>query len=293
MPRPPVSTVADQVFYSTVRIETEVPGGTSTGTGFLVLYDYGDGSSYPVLVTNKHVLAGATEARFTLPRLADGTTLADGVPMNAGTQTIVRGFGTSSWVGHPRADVDVAAMMFGPILHNMTERGAPAFFRGFGADLLLTEVQSEALDSIEDVTFVGYPSGLYDTDSMLPIARRGQTATPVFNNYQGKPAFLIDASVFPGSSGSPVLILNRGSYTTREGATVIGSRLHVAGVVASVHTRQVHGEIILTAAGIASFDDMIDLGIVFKASAIQECVDALFQSAGVQPVATPAPSELA
>ena len=258
-----------------------------------MLYDDGAGAHYPVLVTNKHVLADATEARFTLPRLADGTALTDGLPMNAGTQTIVTGFGSSSWVGHPHPEVDVAAMLFGSILQNMTDRGTPAFFRGFGSDLLLTEVQSETLDSIEDVTFVGYPNGLYDTDSMLPIARRGQTATPLFNNYQGMPAFLIDASVFPGSSGRPVLILNRGSYTTREGNTVIGSRLHVAGVVASVHTREVHGEVVLTSAGVASFHDMIDLGIVFKASAIQECVNLLFQRTGIALTSAPAPSDLA
>lgn len=290
MSRPPVSTIADQVFFSTVRIETAVPGGNSTGTGFIVLYDAGDGGHYPVLITNKHVLADAQEARFTLPRALPG---APDTPMNAGTQTIIPNFGLDSWVGHARADVDVAAMFFGPVIEEMTERGAPAFYRGFNSELLLTEHQSESLDSIEGVTFIGYPNGLFDTESMLPIARRGHTATPLFNDYQGMPAFLIDASVFPGSSGSPVLIYDRGSFTTRDGTTHIASRLHLAGVVAAVHTRTVNGEVVLASTATASFQDVIDLGIVFKASAIQECVDLLFQSAGITLPSAPSPAELA
>ncbi|MBN8425003.1 trypsin-like peptidase domain-containing protein [Microbacterium esteraromaticum] len=286
MPRPPVSTIADQVFYSTVRIETSLPNGTSTGTGFLLLYS-SDEVVYPVLVTNKHVLADATAATFTLARSENGA------PMSAGTQITMTEFSPAAWLGHPRVDVDVAVMAFGPVLNEMENRGAPAFYRAFGNDLLLTEAQAESLDSIENVTFVGYPSGLFDTASMLPIARRGQTATPIFNDYRGWPAFLIDASVFPGSSGSPVLILDRGSYTTRGGDTHIASRLYVAGVVAAVHTRRVHGEVQMAATGVASFDDAIDLGIVFKASTIQECVDLLFQRLGVDLTGAPDASALA
>lgn len=286
MPRPPVSTVADQIFYTTVRIETTTPDGASTGTGFLVIYREGD-VAYPVLVTNKHVVEGATEARFTLARAANGA------PLDAGTQTTMTNFGPHAWVGHPRADVDVAAMLFAPVLNDMESRGAPAFFKAFESELLLTETQAETLDSIERVTFVGYPNGLFDQVSMLPIARRGQTATPIFNDYQGWPAFLIDASVFPGSSGSPVLILDRGNFTTRDGTTHIASRIHLAGVIASVHTRRVQGEVRLASTGVASFEDMIDLGIVFKASAIQECVDLLFQHAGVTITTAPAPEALA
>lgn len=286
MPRPSVTTIADQVFYSTVRIETVLPDATSTGTGFLLLYNSGE-VGYPVLVTNKHVLADASSAVFTLARAENG------VPTNAGTQITMTDFGPQAWLGHPREDVDVAVMAFGPALNEMDKRGAPAYYRAFGSDLLLTEAQADSLDSIENVTFVGYPNGLFDTASMLPIARRGQTATPIFNDYRGWPAFLIDASVFPGSSGSPVLILDRGSYTTRDGNTYLASRLHVAGVIAAVHTRRVHGEVLMVANGVASFDDAIDLGIVFKASAIQECVDLLFQRMGVDLTGAPDANALA
>ncbi|MDP9903249.1 hypothetical protein [Arthrobacter bambusae] len=50
----------------------------------------------------------------------------------------------------------------------------------------------------------------------------------------------------------------------------------------------------MVSAGIATFDDMIDLGIVFKASAIQETVFTLYEANGLPlPVPTVAPEELA
>ena len=83
-------------------------------------------------------------------------------------------------------------------------------------------------------------------------------------------------------------------YVTRSGATNIGSRFYLAGVVAAVHTRQVLGQIILTqGTPAATFSDMIDLGIVYKAGAIQETVDVLVQSKGIQLESPPSAETLA
>src|SRR5437763_136516 len=48
----------------------------------------------------------------------------------------------------------------------------------------------------------------------------GVTANPLQADYDGRPVFLIDASVFPGSSGSPVVICNQGGFATRQGFAV-------------------------------------------------------------------------
>ncbi|HEX5534874.1 MAG TPA: serine protease [Actinomycetales bacterium] len=281
-------TASEQLFFTTVYLAgVDAAGATWTGTGFIINYEVVGGGSVPVLVTNKHVVEGAVQLTVRLVR-AD----SNGRPVPQATQTTIVGFDASSWLGHPTADVDIAVLLLGPIIQQMHVEGRAPFYRAFSADLMLTEIQAQALDALEDVTFVGYPNGLYDTENFLPIARRGQTATPLQNNYRGAPAFLIDASVFGGSSGSPVLIFDRGTYTTREGGTVVGSRLHLVGVLAAVHIRQVNGAVHeLPARRIAVFDEPIDLGIVFKSSAIQDCVDLLFAQIGVVIAAGAAPAE--
>lgn len=283
-----VETVADQLFFVTVYIEAVVPGGVATGTGFVVNYQ-SPGGTLPILVTNKHVLGDFSEITFRM--VAD----ENGVPSKRATQIAVSGVvAGETWVGHPDPDVDIAVMPFGEVLTSMTNNGARPYFRAFGPENFLTQKQAEELDGIEQVLFVGYPNGLFDTASWMPIVRRGQTATPIYNDYRGQPSFLIDASVFPGSSGSPVVIYDRGMYVTRNGTTNVGSRFFLAGVVAAVHTRQVLGQIIFTqGTPAAEFKDMIDLGIVYKAGAIQEAVDMLVQRRGIQLKSSPVAETLA
>ena len=43
--------------------------------------------------------------------------------------------------------------------------------------------------------------------------------------------FMIDAACFPGSSGSPVFLFNLGSYSSRDGGTIIGSRIKLLGTL--------------------------------------------------------------
>lgn len=284
-----VETVADQLFFTTVYIEASVPGGISTGTGFVVNYETSQGT-FPILVTNKHVLGDFSDVTFRM------VAAENGMPSRRATQIsvseIIPG---ETWVGHPDGNVDVAVMPFGNIMTAMASNGAPPYFRAFGSDNFLTQDQADELDGIEQVLFVGYPNGLFDTSSWMPIVRRGQTATPIYNDYCGRPSFLIDASVFPGSSGSPVVIYDKGMVFDRHGAINIGSsRFFLVGVVAAVYTRQVKGQIVLTqGTPVAQFEDMIDLGIVYKAGAIQVAVDALASLKGIQLASPPSIETLA
>lgn len=277
-------TPSEQLFFTTVYIAGRGPNGQWTGTGFIVRYETTSGT-IDLLVTNKHVLAGAVELDIRFVQAG-----ADGQPLPQATQTTITSFGDTSWLGHPDDQVDVAVMFLGPLVNQMQEEGRTPFYRPFSVDLMLTAAQTDDLDALESVTFVGYPNGLFDTRSFLPIARRGQTATPIQVNYRGTPSFLIDASVFGGSSGSPVVLFNRGMYQTRSGGTVVGTRLILLGVLAAVHVRQTGGTVHeLPTKQIAVFDEALDLGIVFKASTIHECVELLLARAGVQVIAKSEP----
>lgn len=87
------------------------------------------------------------------------------------------------------------------------------------------------LDVVEDVLMVGYPSRNWDEANNQPIFRKGITATHPFLNFNGKKEFYIDAGVFSGSSGSPVVLFNRGGYTTKHGEYRTGeTRIKLLGV---------------------------------------------------------------
>ena len=113
----------------------------------------------------------------------------------------------------------------------MKQEGKDIFFISIPKSLFPTQEQLKEISAIEDIVFVGYPNAIRDEVNLSPIIRRGITATPVDRDYENKPIFLIDASVFGGSSGSPVFIFNQGSYAHKGGLTM-GTRVMFLGIVA-------------------------------------------------------------
>lgn len=269
-----VETVAEKLFYNTVRIDTlEADGSNGSGTGFLYEHTGSDGLFYPFLVTNKHVVAG-TEAGWIMVHQG-----VDGRPRGEGFRLQLRGW-HNGWFGHPDPDVDITVLPFRPIEDALkVEDGIDIYRTYIGTTQLATERQLAELDAIESVTFIGYPNGIWDTKNLLPVARRGTTATPLEVDFENTPRFLIDASVFGGSSGSPVFILNQGSYSSRNGSFTQGTRLIFVGVIAAVFQRTALNEIVAVpipthTRPMARQFEMIDLGIVFKARTVVETIEA-------------------
>ena len=180
------------------------------------------------------------------------------------------------WHGHPNPDIDIAVTPLVPILNTIGQEGKKVFFKSIPLSSIPTPDQINELDALENVVFVGYPNGQFDAINLLPIIRRGITASPIQVDYEGKPIFIVDASVFPGSSGSPVFIYDQGSYGNR-GNITIGSRLLFIGVIAQVMIRSQINQIRLVPIPtqlqpIVETQQMIGLGIVFKASTVVEAV---------------------
>jgi len=269
-----VESPAEQLLYATVRIETQgsKPDEVGAGTSFIFRLEKEKGT-FLCLVTNKHVIKDARVGRFFF-------TQGSGDKPEVGKRIDIEMDNFEArWYGHPNPHIDIAVMPLVPILEELQRRDKQVFFRALTQDLIPSAKQVEELDALEEVLFVGYPSGIYDTINLLPVFRRGITATPLQIDHNGQPVFLIDASVFPGSSGSPVLICNTGGYTSR-GGFVVGTRVFLLGVIARVAFREEAGtldfmSIPTTLVPIIKTKQMIDLGIVFKASAIVETVEGL------------------
>ncbi len=273
-----VETPREQLFFVTVPLQTETPSGTSVGTGFIVRHNWGEGKVGSFLVTNKHVVKDALKWRFSITQ-SNGS-----APIIGQRYNVELSPSQVNWFGHPDPTVDVAVLPLAPVMIEMERLNWKPFYCAITSDLFLDMNNAAQLDAIEEVLFIGYPSGILDQKNGLPIARRGTIASPVTLDYNGRPAFLIDASVFPGSSGSPVFICDVGSFSPRGGGLTIGSRVLLLGLVSEVLVRQETGNIDFVKVPTAvvpriSVQQMIDLGIVFKAQTILETINALLREA--------------
>lgn len=284
-------TIAEQLFFTTVRIDTIARNGApGSGTGFFFSHKIGE-ENYPFVVTNKHVVEGMNEGALTFLQRRDAAPiLGNGFRLRIDNWAQV-------WFGHPDPNVDIAICPFAPLeAHVKHQHNVDLFYRYVSNDMIPTPQQISELDAVESVTFIGYPNGVWDSKNLLPVARRGSTASPLEVDFEGSPRFLVDASVFGGSSGSPVFILNQGSWATKDGGLVAGSRLHFIGVVAAVFYRTHLNQIIpvpipTQVQPMAQQQEMIDLGIVFKARTVVETIEAFLDANNVS-MAAPITSTL-
>lgn len=217
--------ISTQLLFTTVPVWVlRSDGKQSSGTGFILSLPIPgmESQQLPLLVTNAHVVKGAQRGLIDLVE-------REGNGPKRGSRLRVEIDGATLTAFMDDAN-DLAIVPIGGLLNQLEGSGRPVFFRSVSPDLIATEEVIADLAALEEVTFIGYPSGLYDEHNVAPITRKGITATPPWNDFQGQPAFLIDAGVFPGSSGSPVFIFNQGAYATRGGLTV-GSRLLFMGVL--------------------------------------------------------------
>lgn len=149
-----------------------------------------------VLVTNKHVVEGQGQAVLHFIAADDG-----GTSPKLGTEIAVA-VDSASFVGHPDPNIDVAIMPLGGLIDQLQASGRAPFVLHVDSAIAATPEVLTAYEPIEPVIFIGYPNGLYDSGSLLPIARRGHSATALNVDYEGKPIFLIDASVFRARAGA-------------------------------------------------------------------------------------------
>ena len=222
-------SILEQLCFSTVRSETENGSGSLfSGTGFFFNISLGE-KTVPVIVTNKHVVNGMTAASFIMTE-AD----SNGNPLyhNHFPIRFDNDF-EQQWVMHPDPNVDLCIMPCHMLIQTTNQVfHKNLFYRLFDNNLIPTEEQTEDIDVVEDILMIGYPNGLWDQVNNMPIIRKGITATKYSLDYNGKREFVIDAACFPGSSGSPIILFNKGGYTDKKGNLNWGQgRLILLGVL--------------------------------------------------------------
>jgi hypothetical protein len=269
-------TLSEQLLYSTVRLVC----GDSVGTGFF-FHATLHGRQLPLLVTNRHVLAPSD-----ISAIGSGTTLGvdlevhghklgvvDGKPVPCGISHVVR-VAKHTWFGHPDPTVDLAVMPVASV-----EALEKELFRiGLAPGHVLPAERLRELSVLEEVTMCGAPKGLWDEVHGLPIFRRGTTANHPAIDHRGQPIGVVDIACFPGSSGSPICLINEGSFpskrqTGNDGGVVFGNRLVLLGVLYAGPVHNARGELEIaplptTARVTPVVPQMVHLGYYVKAREI-------------------------
>jgi hypothetical protein len=231
----------EQLMKSVVRIEAKLnDGNVATGSGFAYRFAEKEGGLHvPAIVTNKHVIDGAVSVSLPIS-VADNT----GTPTGK-FEVITYGI-PNNVIYHPDPDVDLCAILAAPIHQYFQQKNLQPALVHLNKVIAATGSTFSELLPLEEVTMIGYPNGIWDSENNGSIARRGIIATIPENDYLGKKQFVVDMACFPGSSGSPVYLANFGSYADRNGNINMGTRIKLLGILYAGPQHTASGEIVLT-----------------------------------------------
>jgi hypothetical protein len=215
---------SNQFLFTTIKVQGKTSDGdVVSGTGFFYAFNSsGGGKTFNALVTCRHVLADMVEANLLL-HIGTFKQDAKDIAMQSAEWRKIANL-QQSVIYHPDKDVDLCGI---PIDHLKVETRpgdvlSPIIIT-IPDNMTLPNEKLIELTPMEEVFIFGFPAGLTDGRTGLPVIRKGVTAYHPGMDFNGKSLGLLDITSYPGSSGSPVLIYNQGSYPTQNGIT-IGNR---------------------------------------------------------------------
>lgn len=264
-------------------------GRTSFGSGFLVFKQIDKDEGHVFLVTNKHLLPPEGPSKSIKIRVV--RRIGDNVQITGVNVPVVgkNGKYLLSVYPHPKKDVDIAVIN---ITKQIKEQEIQANWIPLSLFATKNKLNEENITIGDEIFLLGYPDAIYDPRNVSPILRQGVISTEptqgyAFNDslrkkYPDLPeridGFLIDANVFPGSSGSLVILKPQSTTLGPHGSTMIGDAKktpYVLGIVSGsipIIEFYKYGE-----ARLPSFQRM-GLGIVYSAESIKETIEQFYKS---------------
>ncbi|HTW91577.1 MAG TPA: serine protease [bacterium] len=275
---------------SVVAIGSHPSGGNATwgASGFLYATLRGTTAGRneygTYLVTNRHVLDGLTDPSACVRINPKGSGPAREFPIS-----LKRANGLPWHFGHPDPNVDVAVM---PVNMQVASQA------GVSAELIKSDsdvstVSALASDGVAEGSLVyvlGFPMSLVGVARNTVIVRAGCIASMQETLTNPRVPMLVDAPIFPGNSGGPVVL--RGELLAIKG-TKPQMRASVIGVAASYLTYEDVACSLQTGKPRVSFTENSGLSLVFPMDCVIEAIslaESVVHKGATQPVLGTAPT---
>lgn len=254
------------------------------GTGFFVARRVDDKGLRLFLVTNKHVLAKSRSEREVADHIALNLNIRREGRIVGYTAVISLRFtdGKPLWREHPDPDVDVLALDATAVKVRLTDMDVRwADYNTFVDASKLAELEITLAD---EVIALGYPLGLSQGGTFLPVAKSGILASKIGERVidtvigsnggerrRSLPAFLVDGAFIPGSSGSPVILKPVVGRVVKNSIMLAIAPALLLGIIAETKYVTVG-----TPAG--ERETLPGIALAFDASTIKEVIESFFES---------------
>ncbi|MCX6817357.1 MAG: serine protease [Candidatus Aenigmarchaeota archaeon] len=218
------------------------------GTGFLIGY-----KGFTVFVTAKHIaeIMDKNEDIY--------------LAWNANDSSIIRkNFenlkNDSEWIFHENSQIDIAVRFFKLYSESDDVR-------------VLAENLFESFEDVmegDDILFLGFPLHISEPNKIHPVVRSGIIAYRKENKN-----FLIDANVFPGSSGSPVF-LKTSAITYEKGNFNLG-KVRIPKLVGIIIEALLYDDIAIsqqTKRHVVTFSENAGFGVVLSVDLINDILES-------------------
>ncbi|MEM2933242.1 MAG: serine protease [Candidatus Pacearchaeota archaeon] len=247
------------------------------GTGFLVfrpilLGSEDEGNIF--LVTNKHILGKTGLKRYIAKyvRIHYNIMVQEKIKKDYADLSLCDSNSSKIWREHPDKNVDVLAIeithLFDavPEIYNWTIN----YYNGIADKSIRSKLRITIGD---DVFVIGYPLGLTGSLSNFPIARAGIIASRIGHEViwgaKKLRAFFVDSAIFPGSSGSPVILKPTSSDMIYNNSEELPSSI-LLGIISQVKLGPIKWK-----------EDILPnyahLGLAYDAETIKETIDLFYQ----------------
>lgn len=158
------------------------------------------------LVTNRHVLVPRINDREVFPSVFTfHLRKKEGIGLKWEQVTITQDELIKRAKFHPDSSVDVCVVDIFDILANKFKPGGDYLAWGNVSKEMFVGQNKIHVGVGDDVLVIGYPRGYYDDVNLFPIVKAGIIASKWGVRFRGNRHFLVDAKLFPQSSGSLVV----------------------------------------------------------------------------------------